>query len=99
MRYRTYEPWAVEPLSELVQQAVESGLMSYFDRKSKHMMHFTNIKETLKYNIELLMTSISIKQLHFLFILFAIGDSIGIIVFIAEIIVSKYRQRNIPHEI
>lgn len=93
MRFQTYEPWAIEPLSELLQEATEYGLMSHFERKTKRLMHLKNMKETEKYNIELLMTRISIKQLYFLFILYGIGILLGISVFIGEILVSKYKKR------
>lgn len=89
MRFTTYEPWAIEPLSELVQQALEFGLMTHFFRKSKRIVDLANLKEPEKYNIDHLMTSISMKQLYFLFIFYAIGVLLGIIVFIGEILVSK----------
>lgn len=63
--FTTPDPWLVEPMSELVQQSYEYGLMTHIKCKTKRIMHLKDIKEPEKDTIELLMTSVSLEQLYF----------------------------------
>lgn len=76
-------------MNELVQQAIEFGLMSHFERRTKRIMHIKDIRRSKKQN-EFSTSSISIKQLNFVFILYAIGVSVSSIVFVSEILVRNY---------
>lgn len=78
-------------MNELVQQTIESGLMSYFERRTKRIMQIKDFTKP-NTNIELSANSVSVKDLHFLFILYMIGVSASIIVLVLEILVSKYKQ-------
>lgn len=85
VRFASLQHWNVEIWNELIQQAIEFGLMAHFERRSKRILHTRDRKNTAKQN-EFSTTSISMTELHFLFVLFALGMSISITVFLCEIL-------------
>lgn len=91
LRFVVYESWVVDPMNELMQQSVEFGLLTYFDRRTKRLMHVRDLSQLGKHN-ELSISRISMKELHFLFILYGFGILISITVLIGEILISKYRK-------
>lgn len=78
-------------MNELVQDAIEFGLMTHFDRRTKLIMH---IKDQKKHGEQRAIStdSVTMKELHFLYIIFAIGVTFSIVVFVGEILVRKFRQ-------
>lgn len=91
LHFDAYQWWALEPMNELVQQAIEFGLMTHYDRRSKRILKIRNYKEPVNH-IESATMFITMKELHFLFVLYAVGVAASIIAFILEIAVYKYRQ-------
>lgn len=81
-------------MNKLVQQAIEFGLMTHFERRTKLIMHITLRTKPINTSALSTTTSISMKELHFLFILYGIGVSISIIIFVGEIFVKMLNVRS-----
>lgn len=90
LHYSVLRWWLLEPMNELLQQATEFGLLTHFDRRTKLIMHIKGVQNSGKKN-QILMNSITMKELNFLFILYGIGITASIIVLFGEVTVIKYR--------
>lgn len=73
-------------MNKLVQQAFEFGLMTHFERRTKRIMHIKSLKQAGT-QTEFSTSSISVKQLNFVFILYTIGVLVSNVVFAIEILV------------
>lgn len=66
--------------------------MTYFDRTTKRIMRFKENIMQPKNQQEISIDSITMKELHFLYILYAALVTISIIVFAGEILIYKLMQ-------
>lgn len=81
----------VKLMNELVQDTIEFGLISHFERRTKRIMHIRDHTEPDK-TTEFSAMIIIMKELHFVFMLYTIGVSAGLCVLVFEILFCKYMQ-------
>lgn len=82
----------VDRLNLLLRHTIECGLMIYYESRTKRIVRL--VKDDTRPYVNILST-ILLKDLKFVFIIFLIGVSLSICVFTCEIILFKYQKRQI----
>lgn len=81
--------WFVDRLNLLLRHAIEYGLMQYYETRTKRILKLiTYDTGSTKINL----STISLKDLEFVFIIYLMGVTLGACVFTCEIIILRYQK-------
>lgn len=79
------EWWWLNRLNAILQHAYQHGLMQYYEARTKRIMKIVADVQPVRGLSEKSLTSITITELRFIFIIFLVGSALSMLAFGSEL--------------